>query len=268
MRSRVLQEIREGRVATCVKLNLSDARVVEICALAGASCVWLDNEHVPNDWLNLEGMIRAARAGGIDSVVRVSKGSYSDYIRPFEAGATGVMVPHVANAEEARQIVGLTRFRPLGRRPLDGGNVDGAFCQISLTEYFRRSANEQFVILQIESVEALENVEEIAAVPGFEFLLFGVGDFAYQIGHPGEIGHPEVVAARRRIEQAAVRNGKHCMAVGYRPSAAELIERGYGIINFNSDVTALADSLRQSIHPYGPPEALEGADLNDVYALK
>jgi len=247
MKSLVLNEVREGRVATCVKLNLADPRVVEICALAGAHCVWLDNEHVPNDWLNLEHMIRAARARGIDAMVRVSKGSYSNYLKPFEAGASGVMVPHVANADEARTIVEMTRFRPLGRRPLDGGNVDGSFCQIPLADYLEQSNCEQFVVLQIESPEALNRVEEIAAVPGFDFLLFGVGDFAYQLGYPGQLQHPEVVAARRRVERAAVEHRKHCVAVGYHAPIGELIERGYGMINVQSDVTSLADGLTKAV---------------------
>lgn len=234
-------------MATCVKLNLADPRVVEICALAGAHCVWLDNEHVPNDWLNLEHMIRAARARGMDAMVRVSKGSYSDYVKPFEAGAQGVMVPHVTSAEEARRIVEMTRFLPVGRRALDGGNVDGSFCHVGLTDYLEQSNLEQFLVLQIESPEALEKVEEIAAVPGFDFLLFGVGDFAYQIGHPGQLDHPEVLAARRRVENAAVDHRKHCVAVGYQAPVVELTERGYGIINVDSDVTALARGLRAAV---------------------
>ncbi len=89
--------------------------------------VWLCTEHVPNDWLSLENQIRAARIHDVDALVRVGRGSYSDYIRPFEAGAAGIIVPHVANEEEARQIVEWVRFHPAGKRALDGGNVDGNF---------------------------------------------------------------------------------------------------------------------------------------------
>jgi len=61
--------------------------------------VWLCNEHVPNDWLNLEHQIRAAKLFDMDTIVRVSKGSYSEYIKPFECDATGIMVPHIASAD-------------------------------------------------------------------------------------------------------------------------------------------------------------------------
>jgi 4-hydroxy-2-oxoheptanedioate aldolase len=97
--SRLLARLRhpEG-VASILKINLADPRVIEIAGLCGADAVWLCNEHVPNDWSVLENEIRAARIHGMDAIVRVERGSYSDYIRPIEAGATGIMVPHVASA--------------------------------------------------------------------------------------------------------------------------------------------------------------------------
>jgi len=95
--------------------------VIEIAGLCGVDAVWLCNEHVPNDWIGLESQIRAARVHNIDTLVRVSRGSYSDYIRPFEADATGIIVPHIGSEDEARQIVSWVRFHPVGKRALDGG---------------------------------------------------------------------------------------------------------------------------------------------------
>ena len=80
------------------KINLADPRVIEIVGQAGLDAVWLCNEHVPNDWLNLENMIRAARLHDMDALVRVDKGSYGDFIKPLEAGAAGIIVPHVESA--------------------------------------------------------------------------------------------------------------------------------------------------------------------------
>jgi len=94
---------------------------------------------------------------------------------------------HVKTAEEARHIVEMTRFHPLGRRAMDGGNPDGRYCQIPVAEYLAHSNTERLLIFQIESPEALENVEAIAAVPGYEMLLFGPGDFSHLIGKPGQL---------------------------------------------------------------------------------
>jgi len=140
--SRVLRKLRAGEMATSVKINTADTRVVEIASASGFDCIWFDNEHVPTDWAVLENMVRAAKLHGADSLVRVSRGGYSDYIRPLEMDATGIMVPHLMSADDARNVVRMTRFHPIGRRPVDGGNLDGFFCQIDYVEYLRE-ANEQ-----------------------------------------------------------------------------------------------------------------------------
>jgi len=245
--SRILKKLRAGQIPTCLKLNLADARVVELACLSGADAVWLCNEHVPNDWLNLEHMIRAARVHDVDCIVRVAKGSYSDYVKPFEAGATGLMVPHVATAAEARKIVEMTRFQPLGRRPIDGGNIDGAFCLIPTVDYIAQCNQEQFLILQIESPEALANVEEIAAVPGFNGLLFGAGDFSHLSGKPGQVGCPETVAARKRVATAARANGKFAMTPGQIASWEEQAAEGYNVFNLGADVIGIGDYFRSKV---------------------
>src|SRR5690606_18597951 len=126
----------------------------------------------------------------MDTIVRVEKGSYSGYVKPFEADATGIMVPHVTSADEARQVVQWTRFHPLGRRAIDGGNADARFCRIGTREYIEHSNRERFIIIQIESPEAVANVDEIAAVDGFDMLLFGPGDYSHLIGEAGNLNHP------------------------------------------------------------------------------
>lgn len=239
--------LAEGRLPSVLKINLSDPRVIEIAALSGVDSVWLCTEHVPNDWLSLENQIRAARVHGIDTLVRVGRGSYSDYIRPFEAGATGIIVPHVGSEEEARQIVDWVRFHPLGRRALDGGNIDGDFCMTSTEDYIRQSNEERIVILQIESPEALGVVEQIAGVPGFDGLLFGPGDFSHRIGKVGQINDSAVVAARKRVAAAAVRNGKFAMTAGLIAPLPTLVEEGYRLIGVGADVVTLGRGLRDRL---------------------
>ena len=259
--SRLLRELRAGRNPCTLKLNLNDPRIVEMAGLAGASAVWLCNEHVPNDWTNLENQVRAARLHDLDSIIRVSKGSYSDYVKPFEMDATAIMVPHVTTADEARKVVEMTRFLPLGRRPMDGGNIDGAFCQIPVADYLHHSNTERLLILQIESPEALENVEAIAAVPGFDVLLFGPGDYSHLIGKAGQIGAPEVVAARKRVAAAALRHGKYLMSPGMIAPRAELEAEGWRILNLGADVVSLGSAFNklvadyQSVAPVAPASA-------------
>jgi 4-hydroxy-2-oxoheptanedioate aldolase len=249
-KSRVLSALRAGRSATCFKLNLADPRIAEIVGINGVDAIWLCNEHVPNHWINMENQIRAAKLHGIDTFVRVEKGSYSDYIRPFEADATGILVPHVTTAEEARKVVEWTRFKPVGRRPLDGGNADARYCALPLKDYIAHSLREQFVVLQIESPEALENLEAIAAVPGFDMFCFGPGDYSHLIGKPGEINAPEVVAARQRIARVARAHGKFAMAAGMMASRQALEEEGHSLFSIGADVVGLSDYVRKNLKSF------------------
>jgi len=269
--SRVLQEMRQGSLATCAKINLNDPRVIELCGLAGFSAVWLCLEHVPTDWHDVENGVRAAKAYDMDVIVRVSRGSYSDYVRPLECDAAGIMVPHVETAAQAREIVDYCRFAPLGRRALDGGNIDGAYCQAPLPDYLHHANHERFLILQIESPEAVEQVKAIAAVPGFEFLLFGAGDFTHRIGKPGQYTCPESEAARRRVEAAARAHGKSCMAVGLVQEADQMKERGYAIVNLASDVVGLGSYLhaqQASFAQDSPRTAVSPSLYNRTFATK
>lgn len=257
--SRILRQLRAGQCPVTLKLNLNDPRIVELAGIAGASGVWVCNEHVPNDWVNLENQVRAAKLHDMDSIVRVSKGAYSDYVKPFELDATALMIPHVTSAEEARHIVQMTRFHPLGRRPIDGGNIDGRFCQTPIADYLAHSNSERFLIFQIESPEALANVDEIAAVPGFDVLLFGPGDFSHLIGKAGQIADPEVVAARKKVAAAAQKHGKHLMMPGMIAPRAELEAEGWRIFNVGADVLSLGSAFNKLVSDFTGASAAQPA---------
>jgi 4-hydroxy-2-oxoheptanedioate aldolase len=248
------------------KLNLADARVVEIAGLAGVDAVWLCNEHVPNDWLNLEHMIRAARLNDVDALVRVSKGSYGDFIKPLEAGAAGIIVPHVESADEARHIARMTCFHPLGQRALDNGNVNGAFARVKVQDYIQFWAREQLIVLQIESPEGLEQVEAIAAVPGISGLFFGPGDFAHRIGKAGEPRTPEVVAARQRVARAAHAASKFSIALNFGPPAA-IIEEGHNVVSVGADVMALNQYFLEKLTPFTAAAMTGGASTPSPAAV-
>lgn len=245
--SRILQKARSGQAATVLKLNLIEPRIVELAGLAGTDAVWLCNEHVPNDWLNLENQIRAAKLYNMDTIVRVNKGGYSEYVKPFECDATGIMVPHIASADEARNVVDMVRCHPLGRRAMDGGNMDGVFCQIPLADYAQHMNTERFIILQIESPEALEKVEEIAAVPGFDALLFGAGDFSHRIGKLGQATAPEVVAARKRVAAAALKNNKLVAVASLYGQKEQIVEEGTTIFTLGADVLELGAGFNKLV---------------------
>ena len=257
--SRVLKKLRSGQVATCFKLNLADARAAEIAALAGFDCLWTDLEHVPNDLSTIERIIWAAKSQDTDVLVRVSRGGYSDYIRPLELDAAGIMVPHCMNLADAREVVRMTRFHPLGVRPVDGGNADGAYCGVDFNRYLEQANEQRMVVVQIEDPEPLEELDAIAALPGIDMLFFGPGDFSQAIGAPGVWDHPRLVEARRRVAEAATAAGKFAGTVGSAANLEELIAQGYRFISIGADVVGLAQYCSSVMRTFGAaPESVDG----------
>jgi len=237
--SKVLDKLRAGEVVSCTKINLSDSIAVELAGMSGFDCAWLDLEHIPNDYSAIGKQILAAKSQNMDVMVRVSRGGYSDYIKPLELDATGIMVPHIMSLEDAKKVVGMTRFHPIGRRPVDGGNADGAYCNVDFVEYLKQANERRFVMVQIEDPEPLDELEAIAALDGIDVIFFGPGDFSHGIGAPGQWDHPELVRARELVAKVAVKHGKFAGTVGSAANMDSLIEMGYRFISVGADVVGL-----------------------------
>lgn len=259
--SRVLAKLRQGQVASCTKMNISDSRVAEIGAMSGVDSIWLCQEHCGNTLNDLEHQIHTAKIYNVDTIVRVQRGNYSNLIRPLELDAAGIIVPHVMSADDARAVVRWTRFYPLGRRPLDGGNADAAYCRIPGPQYIEEANRERLIIIQIEDPEPMEELEEIAAVEGVDMLFFGPADYSHSLGIPFQFDHAAVKEARQKIAEAAARHGKFAGTMASPDSLCDLVDEGYHFLCMGADVliltegfNAVAESFRQvtSIETFGP----------------
>lgn len=248
--SNVLEKLRKGELVSCFKLNLADSRAVEIASIAGFDCVWTDMEHVPNDFSTVEKQILAAKAYNTDIMVRVSRGGYSDYIRPLEMDATGIMVPHIMSLEDAKNVVRMTRFHPIGRRPVDGGNADGGFCNVEFDEYLKQANQQRFLIVQIEDPEPLKDLEDIATLDGIDMIFFGPADFSQGIGAPGQFNHPDLVKAREDVARVAVKHGKFAGTVGSPANMDELVQMGYRFISMGADVVGLSQYCSEIVSQF------------------
>jgi len=266
--SRVLEQLRAGRLATCFKMNFADARAVEIAAMVGFDCIWLDMEHVANDFSVIEKGIWAAKSQDVDVMVRVARGGYSDYIRPLELDAAGIMVPHLMSLADARQVVRTTRFHPIGRRPADGGNADGAYCGVDFTDYIKQANEQRFVVVQIEDPEPLAELEAIAELPGIDMLFFGPGDFSQGIGAPGQWDDPRLIAARRQVAEVAVRHGKFAGTVGAPANLQSLVDLGYRFVSMGADVISLSNYCKEIMAGFNQVTGKEKdhANTRSIYA--
>lgn len=245
-KSRVLKKLRKGEVVSCFFSHF-DAQSAEIAGMAGFDCLWIDGEHKAKDWSYYQSHIWASKNFDMDVMVRVSRGSYSDYIKPLEMDATGIMVPHVMSVEDARKVVKMTRFHPIGRRPIDGGNSDGKYAQMEPVDYIRQANDQRFVVVQIEDPEPLDELDEIASLEGIDMLFFGPGDFSHSIGAPGQWEHPKLIEARQRVAEIAVKHGKFAGTPTSTENMEEMIEMGYRFLALGADVVGLGNYCKELI---------------------
>lgn len=238
--SRVLKKLRAGENVSCIKINLSNAQVAELAAMSGFDCVWADQEHIGQDWSVINSQVWATKAHNTDILVRVPRGSYSDLVKPLEMDATGIMVPHIMSLQDAKNIVRMTRFHPLGLRAIDGGNADGAYTNLDFNEYLMQANRERFVILQIEDPEPLKELDAIAALDGYDMLFFGPGDFSQGIGAPGKWDHSQLIEARKMVAEIANKHGKFAGTTGSIDKLDEFLNMGYKFVSVGADVVGMS----------------------------
>ena len=241
--SPMIEKLRRDELVVSAKLNITHPFVAEIAAYAGFDAIWLDMEHVPSDYNEIMHAFYAAKARGAETIVRTTRGAYSNLTRPLEMDATAIMVPHVMGVEDAREVAHYTKFAPIGRRPIDGGNGDGMYCMMGVEDYIKYSNEQKLTIVQIEDIEAYEEVEEIAQVPGIDMLFFGPADFSHSIGLVTDMGNPKIMEAKRRVAEIARKYGKMAGIVGGTGNMRDLYEMGYRLINLTADVCAIGDTF-------------------------
>ena len=244
-RSTVKARLAAGEVVYVVKAAYRDPRVVELMGGMGFDCVWICNEHIANDRSTLEAMVCAGRAGDIDTMVRIHPKNYTDIIQVLEMGANGIMLPQLTSARQVKALVDEIYFAPRGRRKIDGIGADANFGLLPLQEYLRRANEETFVVAQIETVEALEEIDAIAAVEGVDVVFIGPADLSLAVGHPGDVNCPEVLRACEDVLAACRRHGKTPGIACGTPEQAEMrFAQGFRFLTGASDYRLVKAGLR------------------------
>lgn len=193
------ERLHNGETVLGTILPLPSPEVAELIGLAGYDCVLLDTEHGPLTHETLQSMARACRAVGTLPLVRVPDHHPKQILRALDCGCVGVMAPQVETPEQAAAIVAATQYAPGGIRSLAGATPAARWGAVSLAEHVATSNASVVNLLQVETRRGLEAVEDIARVPGVDVLFIGPSDLSQSLGHPGEMGHPDVQAAFRRI---------------------------------------------------------------------
>lgn len=207
-RSKVLQKIRAGEVARICALTHFLPFFPRAASHSGFDGIWVDNEHRPFDAREAQSLIAYHHLADIDCMWRPSVTEKGALYRLLEDGASGLMIPHVSTPERAQQLAQAVKFPPIGDRGLDGSGLDGDF-YINLPATYPQDANrETFLVVQIETPQALDNVDAIAAVPGVDVIFLGPGDMSLRLGCSPAVNDPKMMDAQKRIAAAAKAHGK------------------------------------------------------------
>jgi len=233
---------REGqpRVLRGVTLYSGAPRLAELAGRIGFETVWIEMEHGPTDYDQAEHICMAAEVAGAIPTIRVSDGQRSHVLRALEVGAQIVVVPMVQTADQAKQVVEYGKFAPLGAR---GYNMRSRGVNYGLGDkksIFKDANSRTYLFAQIETVQAVENLDAICAVEGLSGVFIGPGDLSVSIGATGELDGDRMIDIVTSCVRRARAAGKHAgilVPPGRMLEAA--VEAGCDLVFYCGDVSDL-----------------------------
>src|SRR5438046_3937677 len=244
MRNNLVKEkLERGEPALGAWLSLPSVPAARIMARLGFDWLCVDMEHTAQNPALMADMVATiADAGTSAPIVRIPASGVEWCKWALDAGAWGVIVPMVNTREEAQRAVEFTKYPPRGTRSIGGAFGPYGFGITDWPEYARTANDEIIVAVQIESAQAVQNLDDIISVPGIDVAFVGPNDLHAQLGlTPSTEGaEPEFVEAVERIKASA---RKHNVALGIfskdGEAAAERVRQGFSMISVTSDISSM-----------------------------
>jgi 2-dehydro-3-deoxyglucarate aldolase len=242
----------EVTLGTWVTTGNSD--VAEVLAWSGFDWLIFDMEHGPLDISTMEIMAQAVSAAPSFPVARVPSNDPVHVKRALDLGIPGVMIPYVNTKDEAIRAVGSAKYPPSGIRGVAPRRA--SMFGLEWDEYLKNANDQVLTVIQIETVEAVKNVEEILKVKGIDVLFVGPLDLSFSAGFPSQTTHPEVQSLIRSVAKAAEKAG---VATGIHSSPGQIryyAEMGFRFIASGGDTDFLLEGAKKIIDAKN--EAIKG----------
>ncbi len=220
--------------------SLGHPSITEMLAGAGVGFIGIDLEHSTISQEQAQRIIAAAQSHGVACLPRVSSHNGEQIKRLLDSGADGIIVPSVSTRAEAEQLIAWCKYPPVGRRSYGVSRAQGYGAGFS--RYVQAWNERSTLIVQIESTEGVTAVDEVLAHEAVDGAMVGPYDISGSLGIPGQLEHPKVTAACRRVVEACRKRGKACGTQVVDPTperVAEAIAQGYTFIILASDVFIL-----------------------------
>jgi len=237
------KRLRAGELLVGAGITLADPRVTEALA-DSVDFVWIDTEHSAMDSLTMAGHLMAARAKCTPALVRLAAGTTPMIKTALDAGAGGVVAPQVRTPAEVAAIVTDCRYPPDGRRGF-GPLVPSNYGRAEAKALAAWSNENVFVAAQIETREALENLDALVATPGLDSVVVGPSDLSFALGVGGDLEHPDVTAAVETVIAKARAAGLFVGAgMGHAPAyAAAMVQHGCQWLQVGCDFEYLIGAM-------------------------
>lgn len=250
------QGLKEGRLQIGLWQALGSPNTVEICAGAGYDWLLLDAEHGPSDVPRLAEQLRAMRGSLSQAIIRPPIGETWIVKQMLDIGAQTLLVPMVHDAAHAAEMVKAMRYPPQGVR-----GVGAALARASdfnrITDYLHTANDETCLLVQVESMRAIENLDDICAVDGVDGVFIGPSDLAADMGYLGRPGAPEVQRVVQDAITRIVASGKAAgVLIGDLGLARLYADLGALFVGIGNDVGLLANAagkLLKDFHEAGGP---------------
>ena len=225
------EKILNGDTAYGVFCTFYAPEIVEMVGHLGFDFALLDAEHGPSGVESCEHMVRAAETVGIDAYIRVGMNIRQNILRYLDIGAMGILLPMINSKAEAEAVVEAVKYRPQGKRGLAGVRVADYGLTVPLNEYTARANEETLVSIQIETMDAVNNLDEILSVEGVDIFFIGPMDLSVSMGYIGQPNHPEVQKMIEKVVGRIRSAGKSAGTVAYTHEALiKAKERGFQYI--------------------------------------
>lgn len=219
-----------------------------ILAAAGFDFVVLDTEHSGVGIDTLKTVIACARGLPIEVYVRVPEKSYAAVATVLDAGARGILVPMLETAEEARDLVAWSRYRPEGKRGCAFGMAHDDYRSHDVVAYMAEANRRNLVMGLVETRKGIENVEAIAATPGLDVLWLGHFDLTNDMGITARFDHPDFWAAVDRLVAAARAHGKSLAAADVDLAyLGKLAGMGFSMLGYGPDIAVLRNAWAEGL---------------------
>jgi 4-hydroxy-2-oxoheptanedioate aldolase len=242
--------VRKQELLVGTFLNLGSSLTAEIAGNAGFDWVLVDMEHGAGNRHELLYQLQAIESTPAVPFVRIAWNDPVLVKQVLDLGVSGVMVPYVQNADEARRAVAAMRYPPAGIR---GVAVMNRACGFGpgFDEYFKTASSNLVTILQIENAEAIKNIDEIAAVDGADVLFIGPMDLSVGLGIPQQWTHPDLRVALKKVVNACRKAGKTAgMILMNEDQIEQALADGFTMLSYSSDSAVVVKGLKSVAHSF------------------